>query len=92
MSRYGHELTAAHRAADDQDGERDDAGEDEGERRLEDAHVVRGQRLAPVAAVLAATDELGPRTARVLVDQAGDVAHHGRAVTVILLGVSLNQT
>ena len=82
-------LTAAHCAADNEDGEADDAGDDEGQRRLEDAHVVRGQGLAPVAPVLAAADEPGPRAPRVLVDQARDVIDDVRAVTVIPLSVSL---
>ena len=85
LSRCCHNvtLTAAHCAADHEDGERDDRCDDEGQRSLEDAHVVGGQGLAPVAPVLATADELGPRDPRVLVDQARDVADDVRAVTVI---------
>ena len=82
-------LTAAHCAADHEDSEGDDAGDDEGQRRLEDAHVVRGQGLAPVASVLAAADEPCPGAPRVLVDQTRDVIDNVRAVTVIPLSVSL---
>ena len=98
-------LAAADGAADDEEREEDDRGDDEGERGLQQRHVVDSRVQAPVAAVSVAAHEPAshtpavilvtrdtlprPRGARVRVDQVGHVGHHLGLVTVLLDGVAL---